>query len=243
MECFLLNRFNLAAIFTDEWEIPAAFPAAASVSEEFASVRSQLPPWVLVVCINGLPRHPEEKIAYEEEALKEAAAECSITKLPTSIVGLPGTEKSIVDMLRAAWPKDRTYWKFAYKGSCQDLFFRTTLNKTADFTKIIGEAAFKYDYAKHDIGYYIQPMVYGGNCHFECNFIYNRENAVEVNNVKDLYADGAEAVLNAGGFFSTPYGNIADMVFNRSVGYTDMLKRIKKMLDPNNIMSPGRLCF
>jgi len=50
-------------------------------------------------------------------------------------------------------------------------------------------------------------------------------------------------VLDQGGFFSRPYGPVADMVYQRAADYAKALKDVKKLMDPNNIMSPGRLCF
>jgi FAD/FMN-containing dehydrogenase len=49
--------------------------------------------------------------------------------------------------------------------------------------------------------------------------------------------------MNAGAFFSRPYGEIADMVYDKAASYTMALKRTKKVFDPNNIMNPGNLCF
>ena len=146
-------------------------------------------------------------------------------------------------MLRSAWSKERPYWKFAYKGSCQDLFFHTVLSKAPTFSEAIGEVAFKHDYSVQDIGFYVQPLVYGGICHFEANFYYNPDNAEEVKKVKNLFAEAAEVALDMDGFFSRPYGVIADMVYSRTAGYTAALKKVKKMFDPNNVMAPGRLCF
>ena len=60
-ECFILNRFNFAAILTEEW------------SQDFDTLIGQLPPWTLIINLSGLHRHPEEKIEYEEEALSEIA--------------------------------------------------------------------------------------------------------------------------------------------------------------------------
>jgi FAD/FMN-containing dehydrogenase len=59
--------------------------------------------------------------------------------------------------------------------------------------------------------------------------------------VENLYAEAAEAVLNKGGFFSRPYGRVADMVYERTASYTAELKKVKKLMDPNNVLSPGRL--
>jgi FAD/FMN-containing dehydrogenase len=230
-ECLILNNVNLAAILAKQWP------------EDFNTLRETLPPWTLILVLGGGVRFPEEKIEYEEDALKEVAAELSIPDLPTSMPGVPGVEKEIADMLRGAWPGERTYWKFAYKGSCQDLFFHTVMGKAPPFSQTIGEVAAKHNYPAPDLGFYIQPVVYGGACHFECDFYYNPDNAEEVNRIKNLYAEAAEVALNQGGFFSRPYGVVADMVYQRTADYTAMLKKVKKLMDPNNIMSPGRLCF
>ena len=61
--------------------------------------------------------------------------------------------------------------------------------------------------------------------------------------IKKIYTEVAKAVLDQGGFFSRPYGPVVDMVYQRATDYTTELKKVKKLMDPNNIMSPGRLCF
>jgi FAD/FMN-containing dehydrogenase len=230
-ECLILNSFNLAAMLAQKWP------------GDFDTLKKTFAPWTLILVLGGGKRLPEGRIEYEEEALREVAAELSITDLPTSVPGLPGLERQLPDMLRTAWPKEKTYWKFAYRGSCQDLFFLTKLNEASAFCNVISELAAKYGYPIRDLGFYIQPMVYGGACHFESNFYYDPANAEEVNTITRLFAEAAKAVLDKGGFFSRPYGPIANMVYRRTANYTATLKRLKKVLDPNNVMAPGRLCF
>jgi len=230
-ECLILNNVDLAAVLAKQWP------------GDFNTLREKLPPWTLILVLGGGVRFPEEKIEYEEDALNAVAKELSIKVLPTSLPAAPGVEKGIADMLREAWPTDRTYWKLAYKGGCQDLFFHTVMGKAQAFYEAIGKVAVKYNYPAADLGYYVQPVVYGGACHFECNFYYDPANAADVKNVTKLYAEAAKTTLDMGAFYSRPYGPVTDLVYQRAASYTEQLKKVKKLMDPNNIMSPGRLCF
>lgn len=230
-ECLILNSVNLAAILAKKW------PA------DFDNLKRILAPWTVILVSGGGWRRPEEKIAYEEEGLREAAAELHIPGLPTSLPGLPGIEKELPDMLRTAWPEKKTYWKFASQGACQDVFFYTTLNRAPDFVQVMSQVATENGYCIDDVGIYIQPMEYGRACHFECNFSYDPGNTDDVAMIYNLYAEAAETAMDMGGYFSRPYGVVADMVYDKAASYTAAMKKVKQLLDPKNIMSPGRLCF
>jgi len=230
-ECLILNNVDMAAILARQWP------------GDFNALREKLPPWTLILVLAGGVRFPEEKIEYEEDALNEVAKELSIKDLLTSLPAAPGVEKDMADMLRSAWPGDRKYWKLAYKGGCQDLFFHTVMGKALSFSQAIGDIANKHNYPAKDLGFYVQPVVYGGACHFECNLYYDPDSSEEMDRIRQVYTEAAKAVLDQGGFFSRPYGLVAGMVYQRAADYATELKRVKKLMDPNNIMSPGRLCF
>ncbi len=230
-ECLILNDVNLAAILAKKW------PA------DYENLKRVLAPWTVILVSGGGWRRPEEKIEYEEDGLREAAAELHIPELPTSLPGLPGIERELPGILRNAWPEKKPYWKFAAKGASQDVFFYTTMDRASEFTQVLSQVAAESGYCIDDIGVYVQPMEYGRSCHFECSFPYNPNNGDEVAIVSNLYAEAAETALGLGGYFSRPYGIIADMVYERAGGYSAAMKKVKKILDPNNIMSPGRLCF
>ena len=230
-ECLILNNVNLAAILAKKWP------------GDYEAMKGKLPPWTLILVLGGGVRLSEEKIEYEEDALQQVAAELAVPDLPSSLPGAPGVEKEIADMLRSAWPGNRTYWKLAYQGSCQDLFFHTVMGKAPAFTEAVTQAAAGNGYPAADIGFYVQPVIYGGACHFESNFFYDPQDAEAVSRMKDLYKQAARATLDLGGFYSRPYGAVTDMVYQRTADFTAELKKVKKLMDPNNIMSPGRLCF
>ncbi len=230
-ECLLLNNFNLAAILAEKWP------------DDFEALRQIIPPWTLILVLAGGKRRPEEKIEYEKDALEEIGVELPIPALPTSLAGVPGVERKLPEMLRRAWPKEKTHWKFAYKGSCQDLFFHTVLSRAPAFTKAVRDVAAKHGYPIDDIGFYVQPLESSRACHYECNFYYNPDDPKDAERVRNLLIETAEILLSMGAFFTRPYGPIADMVYDRATSYTMALKKVKGWLDPNNIMSPGRLCF
>lgn len=230
-ECLILNNTYLASILADKWP------------EDFNSLKKRLAAWTVILVLGGGWRRPEEKIEYEEDGLRAAAAELHISALPTSLPGLAGIERELPGRLRTAWPEDKTYWKFAAKGASQDIFFHTPLNKAAEFTAVITDVAAKNDYRLEDVGFYIQPLEYGRACHFECNLSYNPDRSEDVTKMRQLYMESAEAALDKGAFFTRPYGPVADIVYDRAASYTMALKKVKKLLDPRNIMAPGKLCF
>jgi FAD/FMN-containing dehydrogenase len=230
-ECLLLNSTNLAAILAEKWP------------EDYKAMKGIFPPWILLLVLAGGPRRSEEKIEYEEEALREIAVGSSVPDLPTSLTGLPGLEREFPELIRKAWPKGKTYWKFGYKGACQDVFFITPLSRVAQFTEAISSVAAKHGYPIADIGFYIQPLERSRACHYECSFYYDPDEPGDVDKTRDLFTGVAKTLLSMGAFFSRPYGPIADMTYERAGNYTMVLKKIKGLLDPNNIMSPGRLCF
>jgi FAD/FMN-containing dehydrogenase len=230
-ECFLLNNFNLAAILTEKWP------------DDFAFLKQSLPSWILILVLAGGWRRPEERIKYEEDVLNKLAVELAIPKLPPSLEGVPGLEKNFPEMLRTAWSEEKIYWKFGYKGSCQDIYFHTTMSHVPKFTELIIQIAARNGYPINELGFYIQPLERGRACHFECNFYYNPKDSRAVKSIRKLYVETAEILLENGAFFTRPYGPIADMVYDRAASYTMALKKTKNWLDPNNIMGSGKLCF
>lgn len=230
-ECFLLNSFNLATILAEDW------------GKDFPNLKAALSPWTLILILGGPRRRPEEKIQYEEEALKEIKAQLPGLQLLTSLAAAPGAERKLPSLLRRPWHKETPYWKHLPRGGCQDLFFITTPNKAPLFASAIIEVAAQHGYSSEELGCYLQPIEQARACHLEFSFCYQTGNAAEEEKIRRLHLAAAEAVLKEGAFFSRPYGKIADLVYSRATGYTNALKKVKSLFDPDNIMCPGNLCF
>lgn len=227
LECFLLNSLNLASILTEK-------------PQNIDELKKVLPEWTVVLVLSGGRRHPNSKLKYEEEVLGEISRAYSLRRILTELPNLPNAGK-LLKMLRNCSSGANNYWKFAYHGSCHDIFFLTTLDRVNKFLSYLKQTLEKHKVAT--VGIYIQPIEYARACHFECNIFYNSSNLDHVESTKILFRELADNFSQLGAFFSRPYGDLAKLVFSKSGNYTSMLRKIKAFYDPNNILSPERLCF
>lgn len=224
-ECLVLDRHYLAAIL-------------ASSPQEYKKYAESLPRWTLFYNLAGFTYYPEEKIAYQKKALAEEAEKAGVV-IDKSVSGVSADELSKLIQKPAKEP----YWKLSRKGAVQDLFFQTTLNKIPHFLDIIREKAKQYNYPAIDMGIYVQPLVQGTSCHCEIALCYDPRNTEEASRIKTLYFEAGKALMDAGGFFSRPYGTLVGEVYRRDEATTAALKKVKGIFDPENIMNAGKLCF
>lgn len=228
-ECFLLNSFNLALLLAEEWP------------RDFENYRETLPPYTLTVVIAGAPRRPLERIAYEEEALQEIASQLLFQPAAT-VGGVAGLQDTMLEKLRTPQGED-SYWKTRYKGSSQDIFFITTLDRAQAFQQKVMEVCAAFNYPTREIGIYLQPLERGRACHLEFSFPCDLNSQHEREKVGELFRYLSEELITMGAFFSRPYGPWADMVYRRATAYTTTLRDVKKVFDPNGILNPGKLCY
>lgn len=239
MECFLLNRFNLAALLSEEWTVPETFPATPRPSESFERYKGILPPWVLVICISGAPRHPEEKIAYETEALKEVCSGLNL-ELKESLPQVSGLGRIVLHEILYPWGVLK---KCNYRGSVHSLSFKSSLAQLAEMELIVRKECEAAGYSAASFGGYLLPLERGRAVHCEFDLHCDLRNGEETSRVKQLWRKAAESLINHGAYFDRPYGPWADMVYQRAGHYTTKLREIKREFDPNGILNPGKLCF
>jgi FAD/FMN-containing dehydrogenase len=224
-ELLILNNTSLAYVLGDN-------------PEKIRSLIRELPPWVVLVGIAGRSLLPRERVEYQEKDISDIAQEFGLKLQPA----VPGANNSAV-MKAILNPSLEPYWKLGYKGGYQDILFMTTLNKTPEFVKVMDSVAKVGGYPSADIGVYIQPLQQGSNCHCEFILPFERDDAEETARMLQIYTKASEELLKQGAFFSRPYGIWADMAFNRDAQTRTVLKKVKGIFDPNNVMNPGKLCF
>ena len=231
-ECFAVNSVDLAGLLAKE------------MATDYAKIEKQLPPWSVLMILSGAKYFPEDKIAYEKEALFEVRNHVfPFTEILDVIPGY-GSTKSLPELLRNPWPAGETYWKERFKGACQDLFFITTLEKAPIFVDTVNQIAAEQGSDQREIGMYIQPIEFGAGAHVEFNLFYDPDDPEEIETVKQVYTESIKEALRLEAHFTRPYGKVAaDLVYEKAGSYTMLAKKTKEILDPNNIMNPGTLCF
>jgi hypothetical protein len=225
-ECFILNKVNLAAMM------------AKKSPDDYEEIKESLPDWILFYNLAGYNYFPEERIKVHETDVREIAQKAQLE--PARSAG----KVSAFELLKAAQtPSPEPYWKLRCKGACEDIFFITNFQSVGETIACMNKAADEAGYPVTDLGIYIQPLVQGCNYHVEFNLFYDLENRREKNRVKELTADVINPLISRGAFFSRPYGETARSILNKDAATVQALKKVKGIVDPDNIMNPGKLCF
>jgi FAD/FMN-containing dehydrogenase len=224
-ELLLLNASNLAAMLGT---------SAGQVSE----LRGTLPPWVLILGLTGRDIMPEERVAFLEKDITDIARQCNVS-LESSLPGVKAAQiaETVLN------PSPEPYWKLRCSGSCRDIFFLTTLNRTPEFIKTMRSRAEALQYPLSDVGIYLQPTHLGTSCHVEFTLPYDPGDTGEAARMQELFTRASEDLDRQGAFFSRPYGIWAEMAYRRNAEHTRVSRTVKGLFDPNNILNPGKLCF
>jgi FAD/FMN-containing dehydrogenase len=225
-ECFIVNNTNLAAIMADKWP------------GDYRTIKESLPPWILFYNLAGFDYLPEDRVSSFVEDVKEIAQRAGVE--PAHAAG----GVSAYDVLQTVQAgSGEPYWKLRAKGGCQDTFFISNFQAVGPLVNTMFDAADRAGYAAPDMGIYIQPIVQGANFHCEFNLFYDPQNNKEADRVRKLASGTVNSLMSKGAFFSRPYGESARAIMNRDAATVTALHKVKKILDPDKIMNPGKLCF
>jgi FAD/FMN-containing dehydrogenase len=227
-ECLALNNINLATVLADLWP------------EDYRELAQSLPEWTLIVSISGYQRRPEERVNIQEKMLFNICEQMNVTP-QSKLRGAGGRESRIQQLLTGAWQKE-PYWKLCRTGAGCSIFFLSPLSRAGELFDLARAALSRNGY-QNDIGCYLQPMVQGRGCHCELDLPYNGSDPGEIITMKKIFQAVSETLFKNGAFFSRPYGPWSDLVYSHDKEGTAMLKKIKGLFDPNNILNPGKLCF
>jgi len=227
-ECFLLNSYAMATIM-------------AQGQEEIPGLAKKIPPYVLVLNLWGGQFFPEDRIAYEAMAVDEIAEQYNLAA-GERLDGVSEANLRMQKMLTRPWEGD-VYWKERLAGGCLELVIESGLDKVPSHWKLFKGMAAEHAIDTRHLGLYIQPRQRARVCHVEFHIPGDPDSAAEAAPVKAFQRAAFEGLINAGAFFYRPYYDWAQTIYTRS-GYThEVIKKLKKILDPNLILNPGKLAL
>ncbi|MBN1607221.1 MAG: FAD-binding oxidoreductase [Polyangiaceae bacterium] len=205
---------------------------------EAARLALGLPPWCVVIGLGGAAFFPEQRVAVAEKDLEALAQACGLRSLP----GLPGVGSAELGRTFRGC-SEGTHWKLREKGAATEIFFLTTLDKVPGFIDTVNTVARSHPYPAHTVGVYVQPQHAGTAQHVEFTLPFDPGNRADVETVRVIQAQASRALARQGAYFSRPYGAWADLVYSRDAAARTALRTVKRIVDPQNILNPGKLCF
>ncbi|MBN1190828.1 MAG: FAD-binding oxidoreductase [Dehalococcoidales bacterium] len=225
-ECFILNSQAIASV------------SGGKRPAEYQNIKKSLPPWILLYNVAGYEYFPGERVNGQVLDIADIGQKTGLAG--QKVLGQVSAG-DLLDIARS--PSAEPYWKLRRKGACQDIFFLSNYDRVAGLIDVMEGLAGESGYPVPEMGVYIQPLVQGTSYHCEFNLFYDPEDRKESEQVKALSRLAVKNLMSRGAFFSRPYGENTSLIMNADAATVSALKKVRKILDPNNIMNPGKLCF
>ncbi|MFW9849420.1 MAG: FAD-binding oxidoreductase [Candidatus Thorarchaeota archaeon] len=234
-----LQEFNYAVIrrrLADEHFILNSRFLSEALGNDLVDSISE---WILVLGLSGHGSLFQDEFDYRLGDTKEIATENGVY-LEEKIGDVKSDD--IQKLLNV--PSSEPYWKIRSYGACKEVHFSSTLDEIPYLHKTFLAVAKDSGVEQDRIGVYVQPTVQGVNAYCFFDIYYNPQDEKEVANTEKLYVSGSEKLMESAAFFSRPPDVLRDSVYSRvSPEVLKAMNRVKRIFDPNNVLSPGNLCF
>ncbi len=191
---------------------------------EIEALRDQLPPWTVLVSLE----HRAPLVELQSRMVKEDARSLRGEILDEEITAKLGS-----NLGRPWYLWERARWL----GGVKRVFYYTFSNQAAAQFELAGEKAGKTGGVQ--VAQYFVPAFYGGSFFCQSDLHYSPE---EEETAAQAWREAYKALLDRGVLVDKPTGELARMVFSRAKPpYLEMIKRLKRILDPEGRLNPGQL--
>ena len=222
-QLFVLSKTQLAA-------------AVAKDGDDFVGLRAsfesrKVPAWCLYVNITASDFLPEKKMDWQLADLtahvKTLAVELVSERYPELLNALESRLHSIPE----------TYYKNTPKGDYTEVFCLAKSSNVSALVRVAEDLLLTTDI---DSGVYVQPTIQGVTAHLDVTLFHTAEQSQLA---AKLEMRLLTALADKGGFFSRPYGDWSEDAFTRNESIVPQLRKVKKLFDPEGVLSPGKLCY
>jgi len=209
----------------------------------FPATSGAIKKYVLVYAINGYTDFfPDDKINYQFESCNEILKNIGI-EAQDSVAGI--TQKDIEPILDGNTVDPHP--KFSDKEIAIDVFYNTTLDRLKEHLYSVEEILKKQGFPLERTNIYLQPIIQARSVNVEFSLLADRPDSSNqefpIEKIKGICKEIAHNVAFKGGFFSRSYKLINDIAFSRDDAFTEGLKKLKRLFDPDNILNKGQLIF
>lgn len=226
-ECLLLNSRYLALLLAQD-------------DGDIERLQAALPPYTILLNLAAGDYRPEEKIAYLEKAVQDAARIFQLQPMEALPHAQDGAA-ALQGILSKPWDNGAGYWKWRGRGASREVFFLTQLQRAPEFLSELQAAAAAQGYPLADMGLYLQPKQNGRAFYMEAGFPFSSGAPSEQARADAVHAAASSRLVDTGAFFYRVYGPWTELVYGRTGNLQKTLQRIKRTLDPQNILNPGKL--
>ena len=222
-QSFILNRTAAAMLMSN------------GNAQTCAEIEHSLPEFICLQNIAGFERLPQERLAYHKQDIKRSAHKSNL-QLESHIGKLSAAKL----LTKATQPCGKTDWRNTLAGGCLSIFFQSTLDRMPALLDVFLETATGFGFQGPEIGAYIQPMVQNHVCHMELMIPFDPDSSEKVERLCQLERQATTRLMESGAFFSRPYGSAAESVWAQNPGNTRLVRLIKGIFDPNQVLQRGK---
>ena len=209
--------FEIAGADAHFWSVLAG-------PREGEALRSALPPWTVLMSIE----HHRELVEMQAGLVAADASGLGGRPLGEDVAAGLG---SLLGRPWYRWDRDH------HAGATLPVKCYTFADRVGPALTANAQAAESHDLPP--AGHLFVPVYFGGAFYCESD-LYHAPDAAEA--ARAAWREAYDSILKEGYLVDTPRGELARMVFARAKpSYLEMIKRVKRILDPEGRLNPGQL--
>ena len=225
----------------DEWLILGDRALAAVIGEDAFQVEDlagRQERWTVVFGVSGYRHLPGERVAVQEKELGKAA-QASGVRITSEVPGCPA--RKIEGKLSG--PSGDPCYRTVPRGAFRELFFLAPLDRAGGLIELTRGCCEAGGYPPDELGVYIQPVQQGRTAHVELTLYHDPADAAGSERTAAVIEKAGPELDAAGAFFSRPYGAWSRFAYRDCPDTVEALKKVKRIMDPDNVLNRGKLCF